>query len=342
MRAAVFEKAGEKLRIRDVPMPVPGPGELLVKIRYCGVCGSDLHLTDPASCFHPKAGAVIGHEFCGEIVARGDGAGNAWQEGQRVAALPYIGCRRCVQCLAGNPVFCPGVRSKPSGVSSGGFAEFTVVGAAETLALPDALSWEEGAFVEPIAVGVHAVRKARMAPGSRVLVIGAGPVGLAVAACARASGAGPICVTARSSRRAERAARMGASAFLPHDENLAQAFADTAGGPPEIIFECVGLPGMLDLSCRLAGPHATVVVMGACLQEDRLLPIVPTMKELRLQFVVCYDRRDFATAIDLIASRRVMPLEMLTDVVDLDAFPDALENLRGAHSQCKILMAPSG
>jgi (R,R)-butanediol dehydrogenase/meso-butanediol dehydrogenase/diacetyl reductase len=342
MRAAVFQGSGKGLAVADVPIPEPGPGELLLKVHRCGVCGSDLHMTDPASCFNPATGAIIGHEFCGEIMALGEGTHVAWKEGQRVTALPYRGCGTCVHCLAGEPVWCAQVRSKASGVSSGGFAEYTVVGATETLLLPDRFSWEEGAFVEPIAVGVHAVRMAAFPPGANVLVVGAGPVGLAVAACARALGAGRVIVTARSDARADLARAMGATDFLINDERLAGGFARIAGGPPQVIFECVGLPGMLTLCIGLAAPRSTVVMLGASMQRESLQPIIATMKELRVQYAVCYSRQDFAVALTMIARSDIDPTRMLTDVVTMDEFPTAFDGLRERSTQCKILLLPGG
>ena len=123
MRAAVFEKPGEKFRIREVPTPAPGRGQLLIRVKRCGICGSDLHMTDSHSCFHPASGAIIGHEFSGEVVALGEGVGPEWREGQRITALPYQGCGRCARCLSGEPVWCSEVRSMPSGRAQGAFAE---------------------------------------------------------------------------------------------------------------------------------------------------------------------------------------------------------------------------
>lgn len=342
MRAAVFHMPGEKLQIREVAVPQPGRGQMLIKVQRCGICGSDLHMTDSNSCFHPASGAIIGHEFSGEVVALGEGVSPEWREGQRLTAMPYMGCGHCAQCLAGDPVWCAQVRSMPSGRAQGGFAEYTVVGAAESLRLPDSLSWEEGAFVEPVAVGIHAVAMAKLAPGARVLVVGAGAVGLAVAACARAAGAGPVCVTARTDSRADLACKMGATDFLLNDDQLAANFAKVAGGPPEVVFECVGLPGMLDLCAKLAAPRSTVVVLGACMQQERMMPILPTMKELRLQFVLCYSRRDFETALHMIETGRIDPLLLHTDTVDMSRFPDMFEALRQRSSQCKVLLSPGG
>ena len=339
MLAAVFEKAGSPLAIREVPMPEPGPGELLIRVHRCGICGSDLHMTDTHSCFNPPSGSIIGHEFAGEIVALGEGTHAMWKEGDRVAALPYIGCGRCASCLAGDPTQCARVRSQASGQASGGYAQFSAVSARDSVKLDDALSWEEGAFVEPIAVGIHAVAKARMGIGSRVLIIGAGPVGLAVAACARLASAQTIVVAARTDRRADLAATMGASEFMIADEKLGENFARHAGGAPEIVFECAGVPGMMDLAASLVAPRGTVLMAGACLQTETFLPIVATMKELTYQFAVCYTRPEFALAEKLIAHRRIDPMPMFDGTVNLDEMPARFEELRDDKQACKVMLA---
>ena len=340
MRAAVFESSGQNLSIREVPVPTPGPGQLLLKVHRCGVCGSDLHMTEADSAVRLRAGTIIGHEFAGEVVDVGVDVRDRWQSGQRVTAMPYIGCGSCADCANGMPVRCARVRSLATG-GGGGFAEYVLVGSRETFELPQAVGWEHGAFVEPLAVGVHAVIASQLHLGARVLVIGAGPVGLAVAACARVAGAETVCVTARSDGRRELAKQMGATDFLIVDETLAERFRKSAGGSPDIIFECAGVPGMFDLCARLASVGTRVIMVGACMHVEATRPIVATAKELLLQFVVAYSRRDFATALRLIADGRVDPLPMHTATVGLDAFPETFESLRSARAQCKVLLDPS-
>lgn len=339
MRAAVFEKAGQQLEIREVPTPEAGPGELLIRVHRCGVCGSDLHMTDTHSCFNPPAGSIIGHEFAGEVVALGEGTHGRWKEGDRVAVLPYIGCGQCLPCLSGDPTQCAKVRSQASGQASGGYAEYSAVSAMDAVKLSDGLSWEEGAFVEPIAVGIHTVAKAAIPVGARVLVIGAGPVGLAVAACAKIGGADSVVVSARTDRRADLALMMGATEFVVADEKLGENFARLAGGPPEIVIECAGVPGMMDLAAGIAAPRGTVVMAGACLQTENFLPIVATMKELTYQFAVCYTRREFAMAEKLIAWGRIDPMPMFDGTISLDQFPARFEELRGDKQACKVMLA---
>jgi (R,R)-butanediol dehydrogenase/meso-butanediol dehydrogenase/diacetyl reductase len=273
-------------------------------------------------------------------VELGAGTQDHWREGQRVVALPYIGCGRCAHCLAGQPVWCAKVRSHANGGVCGGFAQYVVVGASESLLMPDALSWEHGALIEPLAVGMHAVDAACLAPGANILVIGAGPVGLAVVACARALGARNIIVTARSTQRATIALAMGATEFLPNDKNLSKAFQAIAGGRPDAVFECVGQPGAIDLSVKLAAPNSTVVVMGACMAADTFRPLIATNKALRLQFVLAYGRRDFEIATDFLARGRIDPSVMISERVGFEAFPQAFEALRERSTQCKVLLAP--
>ena len=342
MRAAVFEGAGNPLVIREVEVPQPGPGQMLIRVHRCGICGSDLHLTDTHSRWNPPAGTVLGHEFAGEIVALGEGTHHDWREGDRIASLPYIGCGRCIHCLSGEPFHCPDVLRLPTGDLVGGYGEYAVVGAAESVRLLDSVSWEEGAFTEPLAVGLHAVANAGLKPGMPVLVLGAGPVGLAVAACARAFGAGPVIVSARSDRRADLAVTMGATAFLPNDEYLAERFAKIAGGPPEILFECVGTPGLLDRCSELVAPKGTIVMAGACNGDDTLYGIVPTVKELRFQFVACYTRREFALAQHMIARGTIDPMPMFDGIVSLAELPTTFEQLREDKSPCKLMVDPWG
>jgi threonine dehydrogenase-like Zn-dependent dehydrogenase len=340
MKAATFDRTSARLIVSNVDDPQPGPGQLVLRVHRCGVCGSDLHMTDAHSPFQPAQGAVIGHEFAGEIVACGPGVGT-WKEGQRVTALPFMGCGDCAQCRAGEPIWCARARSHTNGSVGGGYAEYVLVGANETVALPDVLDYDHGALVEPLAVGLHALRLAAPRPGARMLVLGAGPVGLAVAACARTLTGGPVFVAARSDRRAELARRLGATDFLSADHTLGDAFAKAAGGPPDVVFECVGMPGAIERAGQLAGPRGTVLVLGACMMEDRLQPIVPTIKELRLQFALGYDKREFEVATQLLATERIDLGAMVTGVVGFDEFSATFETLRGSTSHCKVLLDPS-
>lgn len=339
MRAAVFDGPGKKLEVRQAADPTPERGQLVLKVRYCGICGSDLHMTEEGAVMNPGPGSILGHEFCGEVVAVGPGA-DAWKEGDRITALPFMGCGSCAECLAGQPVWCSQVRSHAGGAVPGGFAEYVTVGAGEAVRLPESLDWKAGALIEPLAVGLHGVDLARLRPGADVLVVGAGPVGLAVVAAARAMGAGRIVVTAKSDRRAELALSLGATNFVTMEEKVGRVFRSLTGGPPEVVFECVGSPGMIDYCMGLAGPRATVVVLGVCMRQDTLLPMRGVMKEVNLQFSNAYGVRDFRVAAEMLATSRVDLSDMVTDIVGFDEFPDAFEQLRQRTHQCKVLLSP--
>ena len=340
MKAAVFDVPGKPMEVRDVEVPQPGPGQLLIKVKRCGICGSDLHLTDTHSRWNPPSGTVMGHEFSGEVVDLGDGTQHEWKEGDRLAALPYIGCGECYQCLSGEPFHCPRALALPTGDLVGGFGEYAVVGAREAVRLADAVSWEEGAFTEPLAVGLHAVALSSVRPGAPVLILGAGPVGLAIAACARLMGAGPVIVSARTERHGDLARTMGATEFMINDEHLGERFARLAGGPPEIVFEGVGLPGMMELCGNLVAVKGEIVMAGACNGDETFFAITPTVKELTYRFAACYTIRDFASAQEMIATHRIDMMPMFDGTVSLGEFPQAFEQLRTDKSVCKLMLAP--
>lgn len=340
MKAAVFQGPGKALAIQDAERPSAGRGEMLLKVHSCGVCGTDLHYTEDGTPVPP--GSVIGHEFCGEVVELGPGTDPGWKVGDRLVSLPFMGCGTCVHCLAGEPVWCRSMRSHASGQVSGGFAEFTTVGAKGSVRLPDSVSWDEAALVEPLAVGLHGVRRARLEPGANVLIVGAGPIGLAAVIWARALGARRIAVTARSTRGAEMALALGADDFIPGDRDVRREFRKLAGANPDAVFECVGAPGVLDQCISLSPIHGQVVVLGGCMKPDRILPSTAMNRELSITFALAYGVRDFEVAVDALARKTFDPTAMITDRVDFEAFPQAFESLRARTHQCKVLLYPGG
>jgi (R,R)-butanediol dehydrogenase/meso-butanediol dehydrogenase/diacetyl reductase len=337
MRAAVLTQIGNPLEIQTVPDPEPGPGELLVRVRGSGVCGSDLHWAQLGMGIQP--GQVLGHEFAGEVIEVGREVRD-FRIGDRVCSPPFIGCGRCAACLAGDFTFCDGGVATGLAVP-GAYAELVKVGAREALALPEAVSFHQGALVEPLAVGLHAVRQAAPPPGARVLVIGAGPIGLTVALWSRFFGAGAVVVSEPTAARRDLADRFGATDVIdPRAEELLPAFEARAGGPPDLIYECVGIPGLLQQCVALAPRRSRIVVVGVCMEPDTIQPFVAVTKELTLQFVVAYDRRDFELAIAMLDQRRIASDEMITDVVGLEGFPEAFEALKRPTRQCKVMLEP--
>ena len=337
MQAAVLPGLGKLLEIHEVPDPKPGASELVLRVRGCGICGSDLH----AASLPPglPAGSVMGHEFAGEVVEVGREAAAHFKVGDRVCALPYIGCGRCALCLAGDGIRCAQILTTGLGAAPGAYAEFVKTGVHETLRLPDAVDFREGALVEPLSVGLHAVHEARLEPGANVLVIGAGPIGLAVAAWSRFFGARTVMVSEKAPGRRALAERFGATHVIdPSQEMPGVAFVKAAGQPPEVIFECVGVPGMIQQCVLLAPPRGRIVVVGVCMQPDTIFPRCAIVKEIARRFVVGYRRQDFQLTLDMLAAERIAGAAMITDRVGLAQLPSAFEALKQPTTQCKVML----
>lgn len=339
MKAAVLREARKPLQIEEVPDPTPGPAELVVKVESCGVCGSDLHVSDLPGAL--PAGTVMGHEFSGVVVEVGSEAAARFRVGERVCALPFIGCGRCAACLSGDASQCPALQTTGLGQVPGAYAEYVRVGQHEALRLPEEVGHRQGAMVEPLAVGLHAVEKAQLAPGARVLVIGGGPIGLTVALWSRFFGARAVVMSEKAAGRRELAGRFGATDALdPNREEIGPAFAKAAGGPPDVIFECVGVKGLLQQCMILAPNRGRVVVVGVCVEPDTILPAIGVVKELDLRFVVAYHKRDFELTLSLLAQGRISSDAMVSDVVRLAQLPAAFEALKHPTTQCKVMLEP--
>jgi threonine dehydrogenase-like Zn-dependent dehydrogenase len=332
MKAAVFKAVGQPLSIETVPDPTPGPTEIVIKVARCGVCGTDTSMTSGhGETAQPET--VLGHETAGEVVALGSEV-TSWKIGDLVAPMSFVPCGTCPDCLKGEPMWCPNWLG-----GAGGFAEYAKGGHLSTVKLPENLSVNDAALIEPVAVGLHGVRMAEMKPNARVLVIGAGSIALGTIFWARRLGAGPIAVAASSRRRADLAMKMGATTFLTAGGDLATEAADALGGPPEIVFEAVGKPGILAQAINCVQKRGTVLSLGFCTVPDSMVPAVALFKELRVQFSMVYDMRDYGLTAELLAES---PLPaMITQTVGFEQFAAVFEELRGPSSNCKLMLDPS-
>lgn len=335
MKAAVFKQPGEPMVVETVADPAPEAGDLVLKVAYCGICGTDLHSTRAGPAALP-CNSILGHEFVGEVVATGSAVRADWRDGERVCSLPFRSCGHCAPCRAGRPFECARLRCVGLDVP-GAFADYVLTGAAEAVRLPDALDFERAALIEPLAVGLHAVRIAGLRAGQRVLVIGAGPIGLAVALWARTLGARDVVVSEMSPQRSALAHTLGATAVIDPGADLAGQFAAASGGAPEIIFECVGAPGLLQACFNAAPRRARVIGVGVCESPDTILPFPAMVKELELRFAIAYTRDDFETVIAMLAQGRIDARALVTRVVTLAELPAAFEALRTPSDQCKVL-----
>ena len=344
MKAAIFKAPGAPLAIETVPDPTPGLRELVIKVEACGICGSDLHaadIHDDEGGMKPlPPGTIMGHEFSGTVVAVGEDA-LGFQPGMRVTALPYLGCGQCLACLSGTLRCERGGRGMGFGRVPGAYAEYALTGAHETLPLPDAVDDIAGAMVEPLAVGLHAVHAAKLRPDDSALVMGAGPIGLAVTAWCRFFGARQVVTSDPVRPRLDLAGDFGATLCLdPGEGDLMARVKSAIGARPRVVFDCIGIPGSQQLAMDHAPVLGQVVVVGVCMQPDRILPVKAITKELHVAYVFGYRRQDFAFTIDMLAQGRLAARRMLSHTIGFDTFPTAFERLKTSKNECKVILLP--
>jgi threonine dehydrogenase-like Zn-dependent dehydrogenase len=335
MRAAVFKQAGQPWVVEERPVPVPGTGEMVVKVGRCGICGTDLNMTSGNGYDFP-CDSVLGHEFSGEIVELGQHV-TGFQIGEIVAALPATGCGDCAICRDGLEVLCP--QMKPY---SSGYAQYALVAARTAVKLPQSLSLADGALVEPLSVGLHGVNLAHMPKGARVLVLGAGAVGLATTYWARQLGAGCVVTASRSARREEKAMILGAHHYVQTGTDEAERINAALGGLPDIVFETAGVVGMLGQSLNLVRPNGHVVSMGFCMAPDPLVPGIATCKQARITFSMAWTLAEFQQSVDALDAGHVEPRDMVTNTITLDALPAKIDEMRQPHNETKVHVAPNG
>lgn len=357
MRAAIM-RAG-RLVAGELPEPEPGPGEVLVRTLACGICGSDLHVLEHADRFSaatretggsgidPGRDLVMGHEFCAEIVDHGPGTARTLPVGTRVCSMPTL--------LRGGALETVGY----SHDVPGGYAERMVLTEGLLLPVPNGLSSEHAALTEPMAVGCHAVAMARLGPDDVPLVIGCGPVGLAVIAALKLRGAGPIVAADFSPARRRLAEAMGADIVIdPGERSPYTSWADAARAsaqgaraevnpltgepllPPGVYFECVGVPGVLDQMMVGAVRGCRIVVVGVCMEQDHVRPLFGISKELNLQFVLAYTPEEFATTLHHIAEGELPVEPLITGRVGVDGVAGAFADLKNPERHAKILVEP--
>ena len=339
MRAALMERG--KIWVENVPDPVPGEGEVLVKTVACGICGSDLHAAahteDFVATSREAGGAfkltsfdpvVLGHEFCGELVDYGPNCRRTLAVGQLVCSLPVL--------LRETPLAVGYATDTP-----GGFGEYMRLSERLLLPVPAGTPAQSAALTEPMAVGFHAVNKARLNGSESVLVVGCGPVGLAVITALRAAGIGPIIASDFSPGRRQFALGQGATSVV--DAAIEDPFAvvEVKAAKELVVFECVGVPGMLDQVFVGAPQNTRIVVVGVCLQMDHARPLIAINKELNVQYVLGYSAEEFAQSLQLISDGRFDVGGLITAEVGLGGVSEAFVALRSPEHHAKILVTPN-
>lgn len=321
--------------VEDVPIPVPGPGEALVRTRLAGICGSDTHAV---AGHHPLLPPpyVPGHEAVGDVAAIGEDV-TGLTIGQRVILEPNVWCGRCVNCLAGRTNAClhlAWVGCDPSGALPGAMAEYFVAPARSLVAAPAGISDEAAALVECLATPVHAARIAGDLTGARVAVIGAGTIGLFSVIAAQLAGAASVVVTDLEQGKRERALRSGAAAALDGaDAAVADAVREALGGPADVVFDCVGIESSLSQAVDMVRRAATILVVGVPPRPAVVrLPLVQDW-ELRIQGCANYTHADVLRACEIAASGQLPAHEIVTAVRPISeavaAFAEASANSSG-------------
>lgn len=371
-----------RLDVVDLPTPRPAPGQLLLQVTRCGICGSDLHarihcdelaaVTSEVGydgIFRADQSVVLGHEFTGEVLEHGKRNRRSLPTGTPVVAFPLL--RR------GTAVHTTGLSPQ----APGAYAEQVLVQEALTFAVPNGLSADVAALTEPMAVGLHAVRRSEIGKGQVAVVIGCGPVGLAVICMLKARGVRTVVASDLSPARRHLATACGADVVVdpaqqsPYETNGkdghltdAPAVFELAVGSTEqlrrlpllpwwrllnaaqtiglakpkhpVVFECVGVPGMIEQVIDTAPFFSRVVVVGVCMQPDRLRPIMAINKEIDLRFVLGYTPAEFRQTLHLLAEGTVRPGPMITGTVGLDGVDAAFHALADPETHAKVLIDP--
>lgn len=380
MKAVVCQDA--HLRIEDLPEPTPGPGQVLVRVERCGICGSDLHMrhhTDHMKALLGRVGAgdivpssrdavVYGHELCCEVLDHGPGCARRIRPGTRVVAQPMLRVGESIHLTGLSPV------------ATGGYAERMVLQESALVPVPNGLSADLAALTEPMAVGWHAVRRSEITRKDVAIVIGCGPVGLAVTCLLKARGVATVIASDFAAGRRALAQRCGAdvvidpreaSPYAPHAEDgfirdlpalfgLAVDTRERLGRLPvpwhvtwrlaewlgvaapkrPVIFECVGVPGMVQQVIDGAPLLSRVVVAGVCMQVDRYEPALAIHKEIDLRFVFGHSPLEYRDTVHMIAAGKVDCAPLVTGIVGLHGVPGAFTALEDPATHAKILVDP--
>jgi len=350
MKAVI--RRGGTLICEETPEPVPGEGQTLVKSLACGICGSDLHAlhyartrggAGPSKMTSEQADYVFGHEYCAEILDHGPGTARTLKAGTRVVAMPYAMGPNGAEIVGYSPFF------------PGGFAEQMVLTEKLLLEVPNGLSTEIAALTEPMAVGAHGVSRASLGKDAVAMIVGMGPVGVAVLLNLKAQGVGPIIAVDFSPRRRKLAEELGADVVIdPRETSPHESWASLGvfGSRPDplrlpetpgkraVIFECVGNPGVLQGLIAGAPYGAEIVVLGVCMEADSVVPGMAVNKEITIRTGVFYSAEEFARSLHNLAEGIIDGRPLITDRVGLTGVANAFERLKNPEDQVKIIVEP--
>lgn len=339
MSAAVYQRPGV-VEVEIRPVPRPGPGEVLVEVDHCGICGSDIHLLLEG--WAGKPGLIAGHEFTGSVAALGVGVGD-WTPGESVVGGPSVRCGHCRRCQEGKPAQCEEQRSIVA-EADGAFAEYVVVNAGSLIRLPPGLTPRQAALAEPLAVALHGITRSGVVIGDTVMVIGAGPIGALSIAALVARGIGPVIAVEPGERRRQLARQLGASEVL-HPDDLAtfpawepERQSDRA---VHVVLECSGHRSAMEAGFHQLRRGGTLCLVGAGIEQPSFDPNRFILNELTVVGSFIYDLGGFEQALALLGQDG-FPTDLLieSDDVPLEGLSDALAGLAAGRFAGKVMVVP--
>ena len=336
MKAAVY-KGNQQLSVEEIPTPEPGPGQVLIRVKYCAICGTDVHgfLYDVV-----PPGTVMGHEYCGTVARLGPGV-SGWKEGDRVVGgggMPPPGAAPAPNADPRYSFRTMGFASRPLRA----YAEYVLMEEWEPVRIPQGVSDEAAALCEPCAVTVHAVRMSQLRLGDPVAVLGAGPIGLLCIQTARAAGAGAVFVSEPAAARREAALKLGAEAVIdPTKEDVVSGMVSATGGlGPQVVFDCAGARSTLDEALSMVRRSGQVVLIALSWEQTSVLPVDWAAREVSLQTSFASTPEDWRVALELIKSGKVTmdPLLSDADFIEMEDIQRAFEALIKPTTQLQMVV----
>lgn len=334
-------KGPRLFEVKEVEEPVSQNGSVVLDVKKTGICGSDLHNFENGE----PLGVVMGHEFSGVVTDPGDRTD--LKIGVRVTALPISPCGHCEACNSGNPQYCMDTWTYASGLAvtnPGGLAPKLSVRSDMVLKLPDNVSFEEGAMVEPAAVGLHAVNLAHIKEGQKVLVIGGGIIGLVSAMFAKMQGADYVAVSETNDSRGENAVKLGVADewFDAKDPKVIEQMMIKTQGGFDVVIECCGNAPAVTSGIIASKNGGTVILVGVATAPITIPTVVAVLHELTLQGAIAYTKEEFAEVIDLISNKKIDVMKFVSEIVGLDDVQASYDKLMsGTADVIKILVDPN-
>lgn len=341
MRAGIVTGKGS-FELVDVADPAPAAGQAVVQIARCGICGSDVHAYQEGWQYAP---GVCGHEWVGTVVDVATGV-TVVEVGDRVVGGQGPGCGACAECRRALPQFCRAARSEYSGrnaPTSGGFAPYMTLAARRLTRVPEGVTDDQAALIEPASVAMHAVRRSKLAVGDVACVVGCGPIGLMAIQCARIAGAGRIIAVEPDAGRRALALTLGADAAVaPGEELRATVDALTGGLRADIAFDCAGIPQTMQQSVDMVRFGGSVCMVGVSGAPATVMPIRWVSKEITFDTSIVFTLEEMAITARFVADGRIKTTELVAATITLDELPATVDALAGRRLDAiKILVDPS-